>query len=212
VVAIELLRETIESLKLKPKIVLGDANYDVEKILDFIVNDMHALPIIPRNPRRTIGENYFIQENKIYCLAGLVMYRKGKMRNKKSAVLYCQYSCPLNYGKERKNYLVCPVFHEKFFKGKGCNVLIRLEPSVRQNIPYDTEFFKTEYRKRTAVERIFSRLLSIAMQEPTVVGLNAISNHATIAHIAVLLVALTAYKNGYKDKIRFVKSFVPKFL
>jgi len=30
--------------------------------------------------------------------------------------------------------------------------------------------------------------------------------------ITVLLVALTAYRMGYEDKIRFVKSFVPNFL
>jgi len=33
-----------------------------------------------------------------------------------------------------------------------------------------------------------------------------------IAHTAVLLVALTANRIGCDDKIRFVKSFVPKFL
>lgn len=51
------------------------------------------------------------------------------------------------------------------------------------------------------------------MQNPTVRGYHANRNHATIvAHIAVLLVALTAHKLGQKDKIRFVKSFVPNFL
>jgi len=47
------------------------------------------------------------------------------------------------------------------------------------------------------------------MQNPSVRGLQAISNHCTIAHITVLLVALTAAKTGNKDKIRFVKSFLP---
>ncbi len=50
------------------------------------------------------------------------------------------------------------------------------------------------------------------MQNPTVRGYNANRNHVTIAHIAVLLVALTAHRAGQKDKIRFVKSFVPNFL
>ena len=71
---------------------------------------------------------------------------------------------------------------------------------------------KNYIKKRTSVERIFSRLLAIAMQNPTVRGYNANCNHATIAHISVLLVALTAYKAGQQDKIRFVKSFVPNFL
>ena len=47
------------------------------------------------------------------------------------------------------------------------------------------------------------------MQNPSVRGLRAVSNHCTIAHITVLLIALTAAKTGNKDKIRFVKSFLP---
>ena len=47
------------------------------------------------------------------------------------------------------------------------------------------------------------------MQNPSVRGLQAVSNYCTIAHITVLLVALTAAKTGNKDKIRFVKSFLP---
>jgi hypothetical protein len=37
----------------------------------------------------------------------------------------------------------------------------------------------------------------------------AVSIHCTIAHITILLVALTAAKTGNKDKIRFIKSFLP---
>ena len=134
------------------------------------------------------------------------------MRPKETGILYCQYCCPLHYGKKQSQYLVCPLLHESFFKGRGCNVLIRLKSSVREQIPYDTEYFKEAYNERTAVERTFSRLLAIAMQKPSVYGLQAISNHVTIAHITVLLVALAAYRSGHKDKIRFVKSFVVKNL
>jgi hypothetical protein len=47
------------------------------------------------------------------------------------------------------------------------------------------------------------------MQNTSVRGFQAVSNHCTIAHITVLLIAFTAYKTGIKDKIRFVKSFLP---
>jgi hypothetical protein len=47
------------------------------------------------------------------------------------------------------------------------------------------------------------------MQKPSVYGLNAVSNNCTIAHITVLLVALTAVKAGRKDKLRFVKKLIP---
>jgi len=62
------------------------------------------------------------------------------------------------------------------------------------------------------VERGFSRLLALAMQNPTVVGLIATRNHCTIAHITMLLVALAAHREGFPDKIRYVKSFLPRYL
>ena len=111
----------------------------------------------------------------------------------------------------QQQQLFCPVQHPKYFSQKGCNVLIRLTPSVRSQIGYGTERFQHIYNQRSSSERIFSRLLSIAAQEPSVRGLNATRNHITIAHIAVLLVALAAHRDGHQDKLRFVRTYVPNF-
>jgi hypothetical protein len=139
------------------------------------------------------------------------MHRKGKMTS--GGKTYLQYTCPLHWGKKYQGqYLLCPAGHPKFFKQKGCNYLLRLSPSVRDMIAYGTRRFKLAYNRRTSAERIFSRLLSISMQRPTVIGLAATKNHCTVAHITVLLVALTAHRLGYCDKIRFVKSFVPSLV
>jgi len=211
-VAKSLLLQAKEIFHLPIEWVLGDANFDSEDFLTFIIKELNARPIIPHNPRNEL-KGYSIKNNQVLCEANLPMYRKGKMRPKRTGILYCQYSCPIVYDKTiRSQYITCPVFHPKFFNQKGCNALIRLERSIRDEIGYDTQQFKDLYSSRTAVERVFSRLLSIAMQNPTVRGLVAIQNHATIAHIAVLLVALTAHRTGQKDKIRFVRSFVPKFM
>jgi hypothetical protein len=212
-VAKDLIREACSFFNLNIQAVMGDANYDSEDLLKYIINDLKALAIIPHNPRREQPKEYQIKDGKVICEASLKMYRRGKMRPKKTGILYCQYSCPIIYDKQiRYQHITCPILHPKFFKGKGCNVLIRMEPSIRSEIGYDTQEFKELYKKRTSVERIFSRLLAIAMQNPTVRGYNANRNHVTIAHISVLLVALTAYLTGQQDKMRFVKSFVPNFL
>jgi len=212
-VATDLIQEAVTFLNLNVSSVLADANYDSEDLLKYIINDLEALAVIPHNPRKEQTKGYQIKDGKVICEANLQMNRRGKMRPKHTGILYCQYSCPIKYDKKvQSQHLACPILHPKFFKGKGCNVLIRLEPSIRSEIGYDTQEFKELYKKRTSVERIFSRLLAIAMQHPTVRGYNANRNHATIAHISVLLVALTAYKAGQKDKMRFVKSFVPNFL
>lgn len=212
-IAKSLLQGATDAFKLKIDAVIGDANFDTEDFLTFIIKDLKANPIIPHNPRNKQPKGYQIKGNKVICEAGLPMYRKGKMRPKRTGILYFQYTCPIHYDPSmRHQYIVCPIFHPKFFKGKGCNALIRLEPSIREEIDYGTKDFKELYNTRTSIERIFSRLLSIAMQNPTVRGLQAISNHVTIAHIVVLLVALTAHRTGQKNKIRFVKSFVPNFM
>lgn len=137
------------------------------------------------------------------------MYRYGRMTVKRST--YIQYRCPLHYG-PRQELLLCPVDHPKFNEQKGCNYLWRVTDSVRDQIPYGTQEFKEHYSRRTAIERIFSRLLTLTIQEPSVRGLPSVCNHCTISHIAVLLVALAAHRLGHQDKTRFVSTFVPDFL
>ena len=211
-VGLSMLKDLHRHFSLPVEVVAGDANYDVEDILKYIIEQMKAEAVIPRNPGNTQNIPYSIKKGQVYCQADLPMYRKGKMTNKKG-VTYCQYCCPLHYSKEvRGSYLLCPAGNPKFLNQKGCNVLIRLSPSVREKINYGTKRFKERYHQRISVERVFSRLLSISMQRPSVKGLRAVRNHCTIAHITVLLVALTAHRMGCEDKIRFVKSFVPNVL
>ena len=210
--AIPMLQNTKETFSLLIEIVSGEAYYDSEKILCFIIEDLKAQAIIPRNPRTEQGTAYTRKGDNLYCQANLPLYRKGKMTVKRTGITYLQYCCPIHFGRERQNYLLCPASHPKFSTQKGCNVLIRLTPSIRERIDYGSEAFKELRKKRTSVERVFSRLLSIAMQEPPVFGIEAIRNYCTIAHITVLLVALAAKRSGHEDKIRFVRSFVPNFL
>lgn len=210
--AIPVLQRTKETFSLIIELVGGDALYDTENILCFIIDDLKAQAVIPRNPRTEQPSTHSVKGNEIYCQADLPMYRKGKMTVKRTGITYLQYCCPVHFGNERQRYLLCPANHPKFITQKGCNILIRLTPSIREQIDYGSEVFKNLHKKRTSVERVFSRLLSIAMQDPPVVGIEAIRNCCTIAHITVLLVALAANRAGHPDKIRFVRSFVPNFL
>jgi hypothetical protein len=208
--AIPMLRDTKETFSLIIEIVGGDAVYDSEDILCFIIKDLKARAVIPRNPRgESTTPSYTLKGENVHCQADLPMYRKGKTTHTRTGITYLQYCCPIHFGKERQRYLICPATHPKFLSQKGCHVTIRLTPSIREQIDYGTEAFKELHNKRTAVERIFSRLLSVAMQNSPVIGKLAIQNYCTIAHITVLLVALAAKRSGHDDKIRFVKSFIP---
>ena len=210
--AIPLLKKTQETFSVSISTVSGDAVYDAENILCFIMEDLKALAIIPRNPRGDKTRPYSLKGNSVFCQANLPMHRKGKMSVKKAGITYLQYSCPIHFRHQRQRHLLCPVAHPKFTTQKGCNALIRLTPSIRERIDYGSKAFKDLQKKRTSVERIFSRLLSISMQDLPVSGMEAVKNYCTIAHITVLLIALAANRAGYSDKIRFVRSFVPNFL
>lgn len=209
-VAVPLLSEMTSQLQLPVKYVVGDANYDTEDILKHIFYQMKARPIIPHNPRSRQKDSFQIKKDTVFCPANLKMHRKGRMKTRYR--IYLQYSCPLHWGKKYQGqYLCCPIGHPKFFNQKGCNYLMRLSPSVRDVMDYGSLRFKTFYKQRSSAERVFSRLLVMAMQKPTVVGMKATRNHCTISHITVLLVALAAHRMGFPDKIRYVKSFLPRY-
>lgn len=211
--AISLLTACAQKLKLPIKAVCADSAYDSEKIFTYIIEVLHAQPIIALKNRCHSRVGFQVKGKDIICPAGFPMPYRGKMTVKKTGITYRQYCCPLHYRKKmRQRFLMCPANHPKFLTQKGCNYLIRETPSYRSQVAYGSAEFRQLYNKRTSAERVFSRLLSVAMQEPSVRGLQATQNYCTIAHISVLLVAVAAYDQGHPDKLSFVRSFVPKFM
>jgi len=106
--------------------------------------------------------------------------------------------------KFRKEHPFCPRMHPQFVKGTGCFAYTQVvSEDIRKQIAYGAPKFKKVYNFRNRCERIFSRLLDLYMQNTGVRGLRTVSNHCTITHITVLLIALTISKTGNKDKIHF---------
>jgi len=188
--------------------VIADAGLDSEKVLSFIIKDLKAKPYIARNPRREKDLKVSSTGNRI-CLAGFEMLYWGKFKDGNRTRV--KFVCPIIHSKKfRKEHPFCPWMHPQFVKGTGCFAYTQvLSEDIRKQIAYGTPKFKKIYNLRSRCERIFSRLLDLSMQNPSVRGLQAVSNHCTIDYITVLLIALTAAKTGNKDKIRFVKSFLP---
>jgi hypothetical protein len=212
-VAVSMLEACAPLLKSPIEIVCGDSAYDFEKFLTYVIEQLHARPIIARNKRSQAQPNFRIEGKDVFCPADLPMVYKGRMTPKRTGITYKQYCCPLHYNKAiRQRFLLCPADHPKFIIQKGCNYLVRVTPSYRTQIDYGSAEFKEIYMKRTSVERVFSRLLSMAMQTPSVHGLLSTSNQCTIAHITALLVAVAAHEQGHTDKLAFVRSFVPNFM
>ena len=124
-----------------------------------------------------------------------------------------KWVCPLHHSKKYlSQYIVCPIYHPKFFSQKGCYAYQRVDDDIRKQIYYGSESFKKDANLRASSERLFSRLLTICMQEPSVIKLKATANHCTITHIIVLLIALTAAIYNVKEQSRYIKSFLPNFI
>ena len=195
--------------------VLADGIYDTAAILKHVINTLKAKPRISQNPRNTKGhpERKLSKNGNPICDASLEMLHRGTFYDKEQDRWRRKWVCPLHHSKKYQyQFIVCPVFHPKYFNQKGCYAYIRIDKDIRTQIDYGSESFKKDSNLRTGSERVFSRLLSICMQNPPVVGLKATANYVTIAHISVLLVAVTAAKNNVTDKVRFIKSFLPNFV
>jgi transposase len=211
--AVPLLRALLGRLPLPIEAICADSAYDADRLLKFTVDELHAQPVVAPHPRRHANPDFRIQGSAVVCPANLEMFRRGKMTPRRTRISYIQFSCPIHYDRSlQQRFLVCPVAHPKFFQQKGCNYLLRISPNIRLQIPYGSGSFRQLYRERTAVERAFSRLLTIAMQDLPTRGLDSARNLCTIAHITVLLVALAAHRSGCSDQLAFVRSFVPNLI
>jgi hypothetical protein len=204
-----MFRQAKNDFSLNPKIVLADSLYDSKKILSFVIDELKAKPRIARNYRWQARRPVKLSsEGNPICITGFDMIYWGKFKDR--GKIRRKFCCPITHSKKfEKQHPTCPWNHPAFIKGKGCTTYLRGDRDIRETIDYGSQLFKEQYNMRTGSERLASRLLTLCMQDPSVRGLSATANHCTIAHIAVLLFALTATESGHKDKIRFIKNFLP---
>lgn len=207
------LRYLKNTFKLSPKAVIADSGYDSASIIDYVVKDLKAKPVIAKNPRGAKNPKVKLSpKGTPICIAGFEMISRGKYYDKEQNRMRHKFICPIKASKKfaRKLGWFCPWNHPKFYSNRyGCTTNIRLktDTSIRDNIDYGSQTFKKLYALRTSSERIFSRLLVFSMQRSSVKGLHATANLCSLAHISVLAVALAAVKSGNKHKLRFIKSF-----
>ena len=202
-VAIPQLKFVADDLRLVPCAVIADSEYDSTTIIEYIVKNLGARPRISRNPRRGVPSTTRLTSSGVpICIAGFEMLSRGIFLDKKQNRRRHKFVCPIKGSKKfAKDHPYCPWFHPKFIEGSGCYRYIRVDvdESIRANIDYGTESFKRDFKKRSSSERVFSRLLSILMQKPSVTGLAATANLCTISHITVLAVA---YFSSFVKELR----------
>lgn len=125
----------------------------------------------------------------LICDAGLAMHKDGKTKdNGRTRQKFC---CPY---KNSKTYN-CPCNHKNWNNGKknrGCTKYITIPDDYRLSIDRTSIQFKSVYSLRTEAERYNSRFKSTGQEHLWVRNGYSAKNLNTVAHIALLAIALAA--------------------
>jgi hypothetical protein len=79
IIAKPLMKKTKECFSLRIEVVTGDAQFDTEDILTFIIKELGALAIIPHNPRNEQPKGYYVTIAHIaVLLVALTAHRTGQ--------------------------------------------------------------------------------------------------------------------------------------
>jgi len=107
------------------------------------------------------------------------------------------YKCPMKaYGIDCKGHLSCPVNTKVRIKRE-------INPRVFTTVARDSYKWKRMYNKRTALERINSRLdMGYEYEEHTIRGKDKMEMSINISMSVMMTIALVNYKLGKKDKMR----------
>ncbi|MFC1817294.1 DDE transposase, partial [Thermodesulfobacteriota bacterium] len=143
--------------------VMGDAVYDSENNITFVINELKALPRIARNLRwGKLRESKVSSSGGRICIAGFEMIYWGKFKDQEK--IRRKFVCPITHSnKFAQKMSTFPWNHPTFRKRKGCTAYLGGNKEIRKETDYGSPIFKEHFRKRTSSERVFSRLLSLCM-------------------------------------------------
>lgn len=201
-VALYMLDKTNSLIPIKGLTFIADKGYDIKNIYNSIVELYDGdcfIPLNQRNSKQTVlVDGYHI------CQAGLPMHKDGKCYDRNRVKQ--KYSCPFKYS---KNDACCPCNHKNFFNGKknrGCTKWVTLPSDYRLQIDRKSKRFKKTYSLRTESERYNSRFKNTGQERAWVRNFSSIANLSTMAHIALLAVAVACIATGKRDSYRKLKT------
>lgn len=201
-VAVDILKSTNEYLSVKECTFIADKAYDVKTIYNTVKEVYEGECYIPLNKRNTKNPKKLPSGHPI-CEAGLAMNKDGKTTdNGRSRQKYC---CPFRQSKSA----CCPCNHKNWNNGKknrGCTKYITVPNDYRLSIDRDCLSFKKIYALRTEAERYNARFKQTGQERVWVHSFHAVQNLNTIAHIALLAVAIASVVTHSDYSFRCLKS------
>ena len=103
-----------------------------------------------------------------------------------------------------RNLNVEPIIPYTSRQRPGLKGVLRIDKQFK---PHGPTRLKYHYKKRSSIERLFSRLEELDVDRPKVRGLRNVTMHIQLCIITLLLNALAAYNAGNPKKIRSLKYY-----
>ena len=185
-VTLDILKNTNEFLSVKECSFIADKAYDVKVIYNTVKNVYEGECYIPLNKRNTKNPKK-LPSGRPVCDAGLVMNKE--LRKSKSGCCPCNHR---NWNNGKKN--------------RGCTKYITIPDDYRLSIDRDCLSFKKIYALRTEAERYNARFKQTGQERVWVHSFKAVQNLNTIAHIALLAVAIASVVTHSDYSVRCLKS------
>jgi hypothetical protein len=137
------------------------------------------------------------------CEAGLAMNKDGVFSD--NGCTRQKYCCPF----KRSRSSVCPCSHKNWNNGKknrGCTKYVTLPDDYRLSIDWECVTFKKVYAMRTEIERYNSRFKNTVQERLWIHSFYTAQNLNSLAHIAMLSVAIAATVTRSECSYRCLKS------
>ena len=189
--AIPLLRKACDELGwFNPKAVMADAGYDGTQIYEDIVNEFGAEPIIDLATKKKVPLISGSAQMPI-CPGGLLLIHRRMVRGQH------EWGCPAKFGKTK-----CPLSEKCSLKV----AIINPGHDYRRfgyHIPRTSPEWQALYNKRTAVERVFSRLKDKRrLDSHCFRGFRKVELHCTLSTLVMQAMALVKATHEQFEEVR----------
>lgn len=188
-------------LGFRPTYAAADAAFDAFYIYDYFHRQdepgFAAVPLSAKG-RRT---RTFNVEGLPLCDASLPMpVKKVYTDNKKAIISHRRaiHGCPLLI--PEPNGTSCPVDHKQWPKG-GCTagIPVTAGPRLRVGIDRTTDLYKSIFKQRTAVERIFAQATHLGIERPKLRNKDSIANQNTLIYLLINVRAMMRVSQNLAD-------------
>jgi hypothetical protein len=185
------------------EVVVADAGYDSRKNCRHVLKELEALPIIKM--RLTQGRDEICQAAVCCCTelgtpicpSGHRMVYWGRDRD------YLKWRCPAKVGKERKVCTFIGGCGTPSEYGRTLKVSIWEDPRRWPGIWRESQRFGRLYRKRTAAERVNSRLKEhLLLDDLTIRGRSKVTMHVALGLVVMLAGAWAMAEAGHTERMR----------